>query len=189
MRTMLLWLLPLSVLSGADWPQWRHDAGRTSASPDGIDPELDMRWEFSLPPLEPCWQEPVNRERMPFDAAYEPVVGGGILVVGSNRDDTVRALDAGTGALRWTAVTDGPVRLPPAIRGNKVFAVSDDGFLRALALDSGRELWRVRGGPDGRKVLGNGRLVSAWCARGGPVVEGPRVVFGAGIWPFMGTAI
>ncbi|NLF18854.1 MAG: PQQ-binding-like beta-propeller repeat protein, partial [Lentisphaerae bacterium] len=46
-----------------------------------------------------------------------------------------------------------------------------------------------RGGRDDRRVLGNRRLVSAWCARGGPVLLDGILYFGAGIWPFMGTAI
>jgi len=66
---------------------------------------------------------------------------------------------------------------------------SDDGWLRCLDAETGELLWRVRGGPDGRKVLGNGRLVSAWPARGGPVLADGTIYFAASIWPFMGTFI
>src|SRR5439155_9024101 len=47
-------------------------------------------------------------------------------------------------------------------------------------------LWKCRAGPSDRRVLGNGRLVSAWPARGAPVVHEGKVYFAAGIWPFMG---
>ena len=38
-------------------------------------------------------------------------------------------------------------------------------------------------------MLGNGRLISTWPARGGPVVADGTVYFAAGIWPFMGIFI
>ena len=50
-------------------------------------------------------------------------------------------------------------------------------------------VWRYRGGPSGRKVTGNERIVSSWPARGAPVVQDGKVFFGAGIWPFMGTYV
>ena len=53
----------------------------------------------------------------------------------------------------------------------------------------GKLLWRFRGGPSARKVLGNKRVISMWPARGGPVLRDGHVYFAAGIWPFMGTFI
>ena len=48
-------------------------------------------------------------------------------------------------------------------------------------------LWKVRGGPSDRKLLGNGRLISTWPAAGAPTVADGTVYFAAGIWPFMGV--
>jgi outer membrane protein assembly factor BamB len=141
------------------------------------------------PALEPAWEDPVNRDRMPFDRVYEPVVVGTTLFVGSSRTDSLTALDTRTGEEKWRAYADGPVRLPPVAWGDRVAFVSDDGWLRCLDATTGRLVWRMRGGPDGRKVLGNGRLVSAWPARGGPVLMDGTVYFAASIWPFMGVFI
>ncbi|KKL11907.1 hypothetical protein LCGC14_2541080, partial [marine sediment metagenome] len=58
--------------------------------------------------------------------------------------------------------------------------------LYALSTDDGRLLWKRRGGPDDRSVLGNGRIISKWPARGGPVVVDQVVYFAAGIWPSEG---
>ncbi len=63
---------------------------------------------------------------------------------------------------------------------------SDDGYLYCLAERDGRLLWKHRGGPSDRKVLGNERMISLWPARGGPVVADGTVYYAAGIWPFMG---
>ena len=38
------------------------------------------------------------------------------------------------------------------------------------AAEKGTVLWKFRGGPSGRKLLGNGRLISLWAIRGGPAV-------------------
>ncbi|MCP5112147.1 MAG: PQQ-like beta-propeller repeat protein, partial [bacterium] len=66
---------------------------------------------------------------------------------------------------------------------------SDDGHLYCLAADTGALLWKFRGGPADRKILGNKRLISTWPARGGVVLYEDSVYFAASIWPFMGTFI
>ena len=40
-----------------------------------------------------------------------------------------------------------------------------------------------------RRLLGNGRLISVWPVRGGPVVADGRVYFAAGVWPFEGVFV
>ncbi|HUE75040.1 MAG TPA: PQQ-binding-like beta-propeller repeat protein, partial [Pirellulaceae bacterium] len=48
-------------------------------------------------------------------------------------------------------------------------------------------VWRFRGGPSDRKILGNERMISTWPARGAPVIADGTIYFAAGIWPFMGV--
>lgn len=179
----------LSAAAPADWPMWQHDAGHSAASDESLPDHPVLLWTLPLPPLTPCWEDIVNQDRMPFDAQYEPVVAGTTLVVASNRDDSVTAYDTRSGRELWRAFTDGPVRFPPVLHDGRVHAASDDGCLYTWALSDGAPLWRLPGGRDDRRVLGNGRLVSAWCARGGPVLLEQTLYFGAGIWPFMGTYV
>jgi outer membrane protein assembly factor BamB len=68
-----------------------------------------------------------------------------------------------------------------------VYFVSDDGCLYCLDAQEGRLLWRFRLAPSNRKVFGNGRLISAWPARGGPVLQDGKIYCAASIWPFMGV--
>ncbi|MBN2448856.1 MAG: PQQ-binding-like beta-propeller repeat protein, partial [Lentisphaeria bacterium] len=70
--------------------------------------------------------------------------------------------------------------------GDRLFVVSDDGHLYCLGAGDGALYWRLRGGPTDSRVLGNGRLISRWPARGGPVVADGVVYFAAGIWPSEG---
>jgi outer membrane protein assembly factor BamB len=156
-----------------------------------------------LPPPRPAWPD---QPRLGFDAACRPVWHRGTVLVGCSRDDSVLALDAATGEERWRFSAGGPVRLAPAAWDDRVYFVSDDGCLYCADAGTGRLVWKFRGAPSERLLLGNGRLVSAWPARGGPVVVpesgGPgdphraypgvgsgeaTVYFAAGVWPFMGV--
>jgi outer membrane protein assembly factor BamB len=140
------------------------------------------------PQLSPAfWQ--VRQGRLQFDAGYEPVAAGKTLFVGSSRNDSVVALDTDTGKERWRFYADGPVRLAPAITGGKVYFGSDDGRVYCLAATSGKLLWTRRAAPSGRKVLGNGRLISVWPVRGGTVLADGRVYLAAGVWPFEGVFV
>ncbi len=171
---------------GADWPTWRHDARRSAASPEALPGKLHLRWVRAQPPLKVAWPD---EPRMRFDAGYEPVVMGKTLFVGSSRNDRVTALDTETGAERWRFYADGPVRLAPLAWRDKVYVVSDDGHLYCLDAKTGDVRWKHRGGPTDRKLLGNERLISAWPARGAPVLVDGTIYYAASVWPFMGIFI
>ncbi len=171
------------LAAGADdWPTWRYDAGRTAAAPIVLPDELHLQWVRQLPPLKPAYQNP----RLQFDAGYEPVVLGKTLFVGSSRNDSVTALDTDTGAERWRFYTDAPVRGAPVAWRDRVFFGSDDGYLYCVTADRGTLLWKFRAVPEERKLLGNGRLISVWPVRGGPVLADGKIYFAAGVLPAEG---
>ena len=170
----------------ADWPMWRHDAGRTAATTQRLPSELHLQWVRQCPPLEPAWPD---EPRMQFDACYQPVIAGHTVFLNSPRNDTVFALDTADGSLKWTFHTDGPVRFAPIASDGKVYLGSDDGYLYCLRVADGTMLWKFLAAPDERKVLGNKRLISAWPVRGAPVIGDGKLYFAAGIWPFMGIFI
>ncbi|MHC4626091.1 MAG: outer membrane protein assembly factor BamB family protein, partial [Planctomycetota bacterium] len=93
------------------------------------------------------------------------------------------------GAEKWKFYTDGPVRFAPVAWENRVFAASDDGCLYCLSAETGKLLWKFRAVPSNRKILGNGRLMSVWPVRGGPVLKDGRIYLAAGIWPFEGIFV
>lgn len=183
----LIAVLVSCPVHAGDWPAWRHDAQHTGGTADPLPAELHLQWERQLPALSPAW--PASQTKLQFDAGYEPVAAGTTLFVGSNANDTVTAYDTRTGAEKWRFYTDGPVRFAPAVWQDRVLATSDDGFLYCLRADNGELLWRVNGGPSVRPILGSGRLVSTWPARGGVVVVDGVAYFAAGIWPSMGIFV
>ena len=174
---------------GHDWPMWRYDANRSAASPQKLPDDLYLQWVREYPKLDQAWENPLNQDLMQFDKVYEPVVMGKTLFVGSSSSDRMVALDTDTGAEKWSFYVDGPVRFPPVAFNGKVYFVSDDGYLYCLDAAQGKLVWKFRGGPSDRKILGNDRLISTWPARGGPVLKDGVIYFAAGIWPFMGIFI
>jgi outer membrane protein assembly factor BamB len=168
---------------------WRCDASRSAESPTELPDELHPLWERKYDQRIPVWDDPLNQDLMPYDRIFEPIVYGKTLFLGFNDQDKVVAIDTETGREKWTHFVDGPVRLPLAAWNNRLFFTSDDGFLYCLAVSDGSLLWKKRGGPSNRKILGNNRLISTWPARGGAVVSDGKVYFAASIWPFMGTFI
>lgn len=89
-------------------------------------------------------------ERMPdpFDVFLSsPVVAAGVVYIGSG-DQHVYALDAATGALRWSFATGDVVHASPAIANGVVFIGSWDRNLYALDAATGKERWRYTTGND-----------------------------------------
>ncbi len=145
-------------------------------------------WERQEPPLSPAWPD---QPRFTSDGARRPVLAASAVLFTDSRHDCLTAAERDTGEVRWRFHADGPIRFAPAVWDGKAYAVSDDGRITCLALDDGHVLWRFQAAPNGPLVLGNERLISAWPARGAPVIsddgEQATVYFASGIWPFMGV--
>ena len=171
-----------------DWPMWRYDADRTAASPHELSHDLSLHWVRELPAPKRAWpQQQDDGDKLAFDVSYEPVAYGGLLFVPSMVRDRVTAYDLRTGEEEWRFYADGPIRFAPAAADGRVYAASDDGRLYCLNAAMGELLWKHRGGPSKRTVLGNGRLIDTWPARGGPAIRDGVVYYAAGVWPSMGV--
>lgn len=180
----------LSAL-GADWPTYRHDAGRSGCTPEGLDHPLHRQWTY-VPrhPPRPAWPEPVREVHlMPFDYAYQVVAADGLVYFGSSADHKVYALDLATGRERWSFFTDAPVRFAPSVYQRKLYVASDDGWVYCLSVAEGKLIWRRRGGPRDERLLGNENMISRWPLRSGLVVEGGTVYLTAGMWPSEGVYV
>ncbi|QDU11072.1 PQQ-binding-like beta-propeller repeat protein [Gimesia aquarii] len=185
---LTLSLLPTSAVAG-NWPMWRYDAGHTAASPDGLPDQLTPLWTRSFGQREQVWDDPLNNDLMTYDKVFEPVVYGKRMFVGFNDSDKLIAINTEDGNTLWTFYADGPIRFSPVATKDRVYTVSDDGYLYCLNSKTGKLVWKFRGAPAAQKALGNKRVISAWPARGGPVLYDDTIYFAASIWPFMGTFI
>jgi outer membrane protein assembly factor BamB len=183
----------------AAWPAYRHDAGRSGVSAEGIQLPLVQVWTHRAAHVpNPAWPELPARQdvfrRVPtlgptttYDRAFHVAIGGGAVYFGSSADDTLYCLDASDGRVRWSFTTDGPIRLAPVLADGRLYAGSDDGCVYCLRADDGRLVWKYRGGPEDRRLPGNGRMMSMWPVRCGIVVDGRVVYFCAGLFPSQGN--
>ena len=178
-------ILTIQSIPAADWPMWRHDAGRTAASPFSLPETLELRWTRQLPAPAPAYRD----VRLQFDAAIEPIVLGKRIFVGSNVNDSVTAMDTETGKELWKFFAGGPVRCAPVAGKGRVIFGSDDGCMYCLTAEDGSLVWKYRAVPSRRLLLGNNRLISVWPVRGGPVLHEDRVYFAAGVWPTEGAFV
>ena len=169
------------------WPMFRYDARRSADSPEALPAQLNLQWTRQLPQPQPAWTQ--IQYKLQFDRSYEPVVMDDLIFIPSMVNDSVTAYDIDSGKEKWRFYTDGPVRFAPVAWQGKLFFVSDDGYLYCLKAKKGKLLWKFRGAPADRMILGNERLISSWPARGAPVIYDGKIYFTAGIWPFMGIFI
>ncbi len=192
-----------AITSRADWPMYRANPERDGYTKETIPHNLSLNWIYkSTHAPKPAWPNdelfsgempkmPGDRDlnRMRIDDAFHPVIVQNTVIFGSSSDDQIRAIDLKTGVELWTFFTEGPVRFAPVAWRDRIFAGSDDGWLYAIKITDGRLLWKVRGGPNDYKCLGNDRMISHWPMRGGPVVYDDIVYCSAGIWPNDGIFI
>ena len=109
----------------------------------------------------------------PFDVFLSsPAVASGVVYVGSG-DHNVYALDAETGARRWTFPTGDVVHASPAVSNGVVYVGSWDRNMYAIEVASGRELWRFQTGNDTTTYNQIG-IASSAAVAGGTVFFGCR---------------
>jgi len=161
----LLGALALTA-TAADWLQWR------GAQRAGICTETDLlkEWPEGGPKL--VWKA------TKLGAGYSAVsiAGNRIYTMGDGAEAAeVRALDAATGEILWSAKAGKPglgdgfpgPRCTPTVDGDRLFAMSQDGELVGLERATGKELWRKN-----LKRDFGGKMMSGWGYSESPLVDG-----------------
>jgi outer membrane protein assembly factor BamB len=186
---MIFYLTLLAIqfrsVNAGDWPMWRKDELRSATSDEVLPETLRLVWRRDLPPLKPAFRN----ARLHFDRGYEPVVLGKRMFVASSRNDSLTAMDTATGKVLWRFYAGGPIRFAPVAGDGRICLGADDGVVYCLDADKGALLWKFRAVPAERTLLGNGRLISVWPIRGGPVLQDGRLYFAAGVWSFEGVFV
>ena len=126
--------------------------------------------------------------RIARHAPSEATSAGGLIFFGGE-DGRVRAVDAETGALRWTFSTAGIVKYPPTIADGRAYVGSGDGHVYCLEAATGRLLWRFRAAPVERNLMVYGTLSSTWPVNTGVLVQDGTAYFAAGIVDHDGTYV
>ena len=116
-----------SFLVRTDWPQYRGDAGRT-----GANPTENVITASTVRTLKPAWQV-----RTPDDQGLVAVAGGAVYLPSAT---TLTALDAATGATRWTQHAQFGFFTAVAVGGGRLVTVNGNHVV-ALAPATGAVLW------------------------------------------------
>ncbi|MEZ5400713.1 MAG: PQQ-binding-like beta-propeller repeat protein [Bryobacteraceae bacterium] len=177
MRRYAFALILASLLTAADWPEWRG-AGRSGEWTETGIPE-------TFPPkLKPAWRVPV---RAGF--AGPAVAGGRVFVLDREARDgaplagveRAMALDESSGRILWTREWDasylglsrnyatGP-RATPTVDGDRVYTLGAKGILHCLDVRTGAVLWRR----DFEREYKT--QVPGWGMSGAPIVAGDLLI-------------
>ena len=154
-----------------DWSGYRAGSTRQAATPVKVTADGSERWQLA------------SRS----GAESTAIVTAGNRLFWSGLDGIVRAADAATGKLLWTAYTAGPVRFPPEVWQERIYAGSCDGWVYCFEAASGKLCWRFRAAPAERKIPVYGQLLSNWPVSSGVLVEKGIVYAAAGITSYDGT--
>ena len=175
-----------------DWPTFRHDIARSGITSERLQLPLTPAWIFaSRHKPEPAWGDPksvpiediLELRRVHFDDAFQVVASAEAVYFGSSANNNVYCLEAGTGRVRWTRITGGPIRLAPTLFEGRVYVASDDGHVYCLDAADGKQRWKFRAAPEDRRVLGHGKMISLWPSRTGVLVDDGIAYFSAGVFP------
>lgn len=199
-----LWALSLSIgpACAGDWPTYNHDARRSAATVESLNPAgLTLRWTYTSPTAaQPAWPGPAprdfynspgvdNADRLDLDAVFHVAVAGNRVYFGSAAEDTLWCLDAETGKRCWGFTADGPVRFAPHVVDGRVYVGADDGFIYCLSAADGEPVWKSRAAPSPYQVPSDGKVVSLWPNRTGVIVRSGIVYCGVGVFPAEGVYI
>jgi len=164
---------PFPEIVDEDWPTYRASSSRNACSAATVSANPKPLWTYRPP------------------ASFRPgaPTAAGELVFLCGDDGKVRALEAGTGALKWSFATAGPVAQPPTVWNGRAYVGSSDGVVYCLEAATGRLLWRFRAAPVERRIMMYDRLCSTWPVAGGVLVHDGVAYAAAGIIDYDGTYV
>ncbi|MHC4249628.1 MAG: outer membrane protein assembly factor BamB family protein, partial [Planctomycetota bacterium] len=167
--------------AAAEWPCYRHDCWRSGGTASPVDEKLRLLWAA---PAGRATDGPFSREWKgnPFvmGPATAPVVAGGMVFVALPDAHQVVALNAATGKVRWTYTANGRIDTPPTYHDGLCIFGTRSGYVHCVLAADGELVWRLRAGPEDRRIVAWGQLESAWPVPGSVLAYGGSVYFAAG---------
>jgi len=150
------------------WPTYRHDFARSSATKSKVNLPLSEKWQVE-----------VDRD------ITSPVIADGRIYVASKDTHTLYAFDIEDGRKLWTFTAGGEVDSPPTVyRGLVIFGCTD-GRVYCLKASDGELVWRFMAGPSDMRLVSYGCLESVWPIHGSVLINNDIVYFVAGRSTFL----
>ena len=155
-----------------DWPMYRYDTARGSATSAPIPDAVKPQWSAEL-----------------GGRLTQPVIAGGKVFVASIDTHTVHALAAENGREAWRFTAGGRVDSPPTVYKGMLLFGAADGWVYCLGAADGGLVWRFRAAPRDRLVGAYGQLESVWPVHGAVLVQNDTVYAAAGRSSFLDGGI
>ncbi len=149
--------------AAAEWPTYRHDAGRSGAAAQPFEPGVSERWSADL-----------------GGRLTAPVIAGGTVYVAQIDTHTIFALDENDGAEKWTYTIGARIDSPPTIYRGRVLFGGADGWVYCLNAADGKLAWRYRVAPLDRRTMAYEQLESLWPVHGSVLLINDTVYCVAG---------
>ena len=187
-------LILIFSLQAEEWNTYKHDYRRSGVTTADAPSQLSLRWKRSSKQVpQTAWSAPAKWDAWAgnkglqslrnFDPAFFVTGKDNKVYFGSSVYNAVHCLDLKSGKEEWVFFSNGPVRFPPTIKGDKLYFGSDDGFVYCIN-DSGKEIWKYQAASNNRIIASNGKMISMWPCRTGVIVENNKVYFANSLVPW-----
>ena len=166
-----------------DWPCYRHDAWRSGSTGvlRGTPSQWKVLWRAALGdrpqgPIADDWRY------NPFvpGPVTPPVIAGATVFVARGDAHQIVAINADTGATRWTFTANGRIDTAPTIHRGMCLFGTKAGWVYCLRADDGRMVWRLRAAPLEEQIVAYGQIESPWPVPGSVLVVDDVAYFAAG---------
>jgi len=154
---------PSSREQKSAWVTYRGDAARSGYCASSVSSDLKKSWQVKL-----------------GGKATQPVVSGGKAFVVVIDQQTLYALDAGSGKTVWKYTAGGRIDSSPSIYKDMVLFGCGDGRVYCLRAADGAVVWRYLVAPEDRQNLSYQRPESVWPVHGSVLVVNNTVYALAG---------
>lgn len=141
-----------------DWPVYRHDALRSSYTPNSVPASVSTYWQTTV-----------------GGKLSGVTLAEGRVLVASVDTHTIYALDPETGTNIWSYTVGGRVDSPPTTYQGRVFFGSADGYVYCLRATDGALIWRFLAAPTDLRLTSYGQLESVWPVSGSVLVVSNEV--------------
>lgn len=147
----------------SSWLTYRRDAARSGFCPSPVSSDLKKSWQVKLD-----------------GKLAQPVVAGGKAFVAAIDQQTLYALDTGSGKTVWKYTAGGRIDSSPSIYKDLVLFGCGDGRVHCLRADDGALVWRYLVAPQDRQNVFYQQPESVWPVHGSVLIENNTVYALAG---------
>jgi len=168
-----------------EWPMYRHDVSRSGSAPAAVQlAELSQLWQVRIATpqkglLAADWKDnPYVKGPL-----TQPVAAGGLVLAAIPDAHQLVALDAKTGARKWSFIAGGRIDTPPSVFEDLCLFGAHDGRVYCVGLADGELAWQFRAAPRECSIMAYGQMESPWPVAGSVLVDGGTAYFAAGRHP------